>query len=209
MPKDSHLKETLRLAGQYLILGGLVALPPLFLYLDTSVLGNTVEEQSITEFSQSAILVGVSLIFWSVSARYKSERGFTILATGLFITMLIREQNDYLKAIQEGLWEILVLGVLIVTLYRAWKERASILPGLSRFLYARAGATMAVGVLLLLIYTRLYGIEEIWKGALGRNYKRVIKNMSEEGMETMAYLIILYASFLYSRLLKRTAGQNG
>lgn len=97
----------------------LVSLPPLLLLSDVRWLGNEVGEHSMVEVAQSLLLLGCSLAFaWRVWRR-PADRRFAVLAAGLFVCMLIRENDALLDGIGDGLWRAMVTVVASTCLWHA------------------------------------------------------------------------------------------
>ena len=57
---------------------------------------------------------------------------------------------------------------------------------------------MTIGLVLLLIYSRLFGMTALWHGLLSENYVRVFKNAAEECTELLAYTLIMAAALTYA-----------
>ena len=50
---------------------------------------------------------------------------------------------------------------------------------------------------LLLVFSRIFGMGDLWQGILGLNYERIIKRVVEEGLEVLGYTVIFYAAMGY------------
>lgn len=200
---DNSLVPLLHALVSYLILAVLNVLPAALVYLDILWLRDGVHEVSLTEFSQSLLLVLCVITFMLVARLEKTERGFAYLAAGLFLCMLIREQNNFLNAIHHDLWKALVVFVALIAIVAAYREGRATLDSLRHFLVSRAGGILVTGILLLLLFSRTFGMQQLWHAILGQGYNRVAKNVAEEGTEMVAYLIIFYASQIYRRYYHR------
>jgi len=53
-------------------------------------------------------------------------------------------------------------------------------------------------VVMLLFYSRLFGMGALWQGLLGEGYIRIFKNAVEETTELLGYTFILAASLTYA-----------
>lgn len=189
--------------GGYFILALLSVVPVALLYLDVAWLQDGVGEASLTEVAQTLILVGCVATFLLVARHRPGERGFALLAAAFFLCMVIREQNNLLKSVADGLWEGMVLVIAVAGIAYAASRRRQTLVSLVRFSGTRAGGMMMVGLVLLIVYSRLFGAGAVWHAMLGDGYVRVAKNAAEEGTELCAYMMIFAASQSYRRQLHR------
>jgi|SRR5699024_2958295 len=206
MHKD--LKTILGAFGIFLLLSLFSGLPVLLLYLDASWLDNSMGEASLIEISQSLVLVLCIASFVVVAKNERAERGFAILAVAFFLCMLIREQNNMLNDVMENLWKWLVYTCAIIGVFLAALQGSKTVSALARFLGTRAGSVMMVGLVLLLAYSRLFGMEVLWRAIMDDSYIRIVKNAAEEGTELMAYLVILAASQGYCCQFQSFWGQK-
>ncbi len=53
---------------------------------------------------------------------------------------------------------------------------------------------LVTGVMLLLVFSRLFGMGSFWHNVMGDDYVRAVKNIAEEGTELLAYCLIAFAS---------------
>lgn len=175
----------------------LVSLPPLLLQADVRWLGNEVGEHSLVEVAQSVLLLGCSLAFAWLAWRRPADRRFAVLAAGLFACMLIRENDALLDGIGDGLWQAMVTVVASTCLLHAAYDWRGALRGMARLMVSRAGLVMSIGLVVVLVYSRLLGMGLLWQGLLDEHYLKLIKNAIEESAELLGYVLILAASLAY------------
>ncbi|EOW9564629.1 transporter, partial [Enterobacter hormaechei] len=53
------------------------------------------------------------------------------------------------------------------------------------------------GLLAVLVFSRLFGMQVLWHDILEHGYMRVVKNVVEEGSESFGYMLCLAASLGY------------
>ncbi|MDX7018301.1 transporter, partial [Klebsiella aerogenes] len=53
------------------------------------------------------------------------------------------------------------------------------------------------GLLAVLVFSRLFGMQVLWHDILEHGYMRVVKNAVEEGSESFGYMLCLAASLGY------------
>ncbi|CAH0492334.1 unnamed protein product [Peronospora farinosa] len=71
------------------------------------------------------------------------------------------------------------------------------LHALARLLQHRSWPVMASGFLVVLVFSRLFGIHALWQHLMLGDYNRVVKNMAEEGTELLGYGLCWLASVRY------------
>ena len=111
--------------------------------------------------------------------------------------MLVRELDAVWDLLFRGLWSLLVTAVAAAGLGYAVRHRRSTLAALARFLVSRSAAVMTVG-LVLLVYSRLFGMTSLWHGLLAEHYVRVFKNAAEECTELLGYTLIMASALAYA-----------
>src|SRR5690606_27217077 len=136
------------------------------------------------------------LAFVRLARAREDERGFAVLAAAFFACMLVRELDAVWDLLFRGLWSLLVTAVAAAGLGYAVRHRRSTLAALARFLVSRSAAVMTVG-LVLLVYSRLFGMTSLWHGLLAEHYVRVFKNAAEECTELLGYSLVMAAALTY------------
>jgi len=193
-------------ATRFFYLALVVILPPTCLFIDLKILGNSITESSVTEIAQILLLILSIGCFTFLAIKKVDERSFFLLAAAFFTCMLIRELDAVFDLIAHGFWACIVAPVAISAIVNAVKNGSSTLQGLSRFVSSHAGVLMLVAVAILLFYSRLIGMTQVWQGIMGDNYSRTVKNAMEETSELLGYSLIFAASATY--LLQRLRSAN-
>lgn len=195
---DQDLKKVAAGVGRFFAYALLAAFPVLMLRQDILVLGNAVGEDSLVEACQLALL-GLSALTFALLAWCRADdRRFAVLASVFFACMLIRENDAVFDLVLfHGAWKYLVAPLAIGSLVWALRDARALLSGIARFLAAHAGTMMLLGLAILLCFSRLFGMTEIWASVLGDGYVRTAKNAIEETGELLGYSVILAASLRY------------
>jgi hypothetical protein len=55
---------------------------------------------------------------------------------------------------------------------------------------------MLIGLLQLVIFSRLFGTGSLWEPVMGDSYQPGVKSIVQEGVELMSYALVLYGSAL-------------
>lgn len=202
---NQDAKVILQQLGKYFLLAVALSYPVLALMLDILWLGNHVGENSVTEHSQAIILLLIMGTFFHINKKYPDQRAFGYLALGLFTSMFIREHDFFLNNIIDNLWEVIVAIVVISAITLSVKSKQPFVSIFKNYLLSHAGHIMAISLILLLFYSRLFGMGIIWENLLDDGYVRTVKNAMEEGTELLAYVMLFYATQLYRLQLKNKA----
>jgi len=201
---SSDLRIILKGFQQFLLLSLLVTLPILALafdliYMQHGVinLDQGISEYSATELLQETLLFCTTLSFTYTAYKAPSVRHFSVLIAGFFACMLIRELDGLLDTIQHGFWVYPATLVALLSIIHALKAPEKTLSAFARFVQSRHFISLSIGMTLLLVFSRIFGMGELWQGILGPDYERLIKRVVEEGLEVLGYTVIFYAAMGY------------
>lgn len=167
------------------------------MFIDVVWMNNAVHESSFTESAQEIILGLIALLFFLRAWRSPAERSIMVLAGGFFSCMLIREMDFLFDALQHGCWVWFALAVTLASLATALRQPKTIIRGLATFMRHPAWNLMSAGMITVLVFSRLFGMHELWQHLMLDGYNRTVKNMAEEGSELLGYSMCLFATFSY------------
>ena len=174
-----------------------LALMILPIYIDVAWMNDALHETSFTETSQEIMLAVIAALFFIAAQRRPAQRGALTLVAGFYSCMLIRELDFVFDAIQHGSWIWFALAVTAGCLAVALRTPKKTLHALARLLQHRSWPVMASGFLVVLVFSRLFGIHALWQHLMLGDYNRVVKNMAEEGTELLGYGLCWLASVRY------------
>ncbi|WP_077530227.1 hypothetical protein [Vreelandella utahensis] len=191
-----------------------VAIVPFALYLDFAVIGHGVPDASVTETLQELILLAVVGSVLYAGYRRPEERGFLVLAAGLFGCMLLRELDYLFDYIWQGFWVWPVLLTFVAATLFARKH--PFLVPFRLYLQSKPYLFTLFGLITVIIFSRLFGSGNVlWEDLMGPNYSHEYKSAIQEGLELFGYLFIGYGAMLTllrSRICARAgdgdAGRN-
>ncbi|RAW91322.1 hypothetical protein [Photorhabdus laumondii] len=167
------------------------------LFIDVIYLQNAVKENSLTEIAQESILFVISAVFLLEAKKNSQLRPALVLISGFFACLLIRELDAIFDEIFHGAWAWIAIPLaLICIFYSAYKGRDT-LAGLVHFTRHQSYSMMVAGILCVLVFSRLFGMGELWKGLMLEHFDRTAKNMVEEGCELLGYCLCLISTFWY------------
>ncbi|MHA6313280.1 hypothetical protein ACX3P5_18895 [Pantoea sp. S-LA4] len=174
-----------------------LALMILPIYIDVAWMNDALHETSFTETTQEIMLAVIAALFFITAHRRPAQRGALTLVAGFYSCMLIRELDFVFDAIQHGSWIWFALAVTAGCLAVALRTPKKTLHALARLLQHRSWPVMASGFLVVLVFSRLFGIHALWQHLMLGDYNRVVKNMAEEGTELLGYGLCWLASVRY------------
>ncbi len=158
-------------------------------------------EHSYTEWGQVVMLIMIiGLFFWTAKLD-KDKQAVSIAVTGFFTMALIREFDMHLDLVYDGLWQILALVTLLITVWLVYKQKAFFKASVIYLFSTPAFGFIAAGFLTTFVFSRLYGRGTFWKQVMEDGYMRTVKNASEESIELLGYTIIFIGAIEYFRHL--------
>ena len=191
------------LFGRWTGIAVLAALPVVLFHLDTLWLGNQVGEWSLVEVVAELFLASAILGFVRLARLSPEDRGFAVLAAAFLGCMLVRELDAMLDLVFDGLWQVLVTVIAVSALTWAWRNRADAIASTRRFVPTRQASTLAVGMAVVLVFSRLFGMGDIWGQFIDLDAARVVKNAIEECTELLGYSLVLVGSAGYVQRRRR------
>ncbi|MBL7862490.1 MAG: hypothetical protein JNJ65_15095 [Cyclobacteriaceae bacterium] len=157
-------------------------------------------EKSYTEYLQQTFLFLSSIIFLVVAQHDRKVRGFAIAACGFCLMLLVREFNNFFHTIFIGAWQVLVALIAGATAYFVYQNNETFLKPARKFLRTPAFGFVLSGMLIVMIFSRLYGLHYLWYNLMGETFTdshRWVKNASEEGIELLGYTIFFFGTVEY------------
>lgn len=186
----------------FLALAVCIALSTSFLFIDVLWLHNQVKEISLTEISQELFLLANVVIFIFCARRSPGMRGGLLLIAGFYAALLIRELDSFFDMLHHGAWFWFALASTALFLILAANWHASVKPGLLAFTRHPCFAHTTSGMVVILVFSRLFGMTELWDGLLQGGYLNVVKTAIEEGTELIGYTLCLFSSAWFALSLQ-------
>ncbi len=181
----------------FLLAALVLALTIVPVYIDVAWMNDALHETSFTETTQECMLAMIAVLFFIAAHRRPTQRGALTLVAGFYSCMLIRELDFVFDAVQHGSWVWFALAVTAGSLAVALRTPKKTLHALASLLQHRSWPVMASGFLVVLVFSRLFGVHALWQHLMLGDYNRVVKNMAEEGTELLGYSLCWLASVRY------------
>ena len=165
------------------------------IYLDVTVHQNIVEN-SFVEFGQEALLLLTTGIFATLAI--KKRQGGLWLIAGFFGCMLTREFDAFFDLIVHGAWKYFAIVIIAFVFFKAWRlGKENTIASLAAFMKTRAFVFIFIGLLIVLVYSRLFGMGELWHAIMADDFNRTVKNVVEEGSELWGYALVFWGTANY------------
>lgn len=176
--------------------------------VDFVVLGHALGESSVTEMLQIIMLVTTSLAFMLLAKRYPSLANASVLIAGFFFVLAIREMDAWFDLIFHGAWLYPALTVFALSALYAFRGGKRTLDQMAAILASRYMPILVTAVVVLLVFSRLYGMGSFWQHVMEEHYLRDVKNLSEEAIELLCYCLITYSAINTHITMKRSFAQG-
>lgn len=164
----------------------------LALRIDFILLNGNVGEISVTEMLQQILLIIASGSFAYLAREKREVKHAALLISAFFGVMFIREMDFWFDKIAHGAWIVPALLVAGSAVFYAIKNGKRTIDQLALILASPHMNLLVTGVMLLLVFSRLFGMGSFWHNVMGDDYVRVVKNIAEEGTELLAYLSLIH-----------------
>lgn len=166
----------------------------LALRIDFVLLNGNVGEVSVTEMLQQLLLIVTSGSFAYLAREKREVKHAALLISAFFAVLFIREMDFWFDKIVHGAWVVPALLVAGSAIFYAIKNGKRTIDQLALILASPHMNLLVTGVMLLLVFSRLFGMGSFWHNVMGDDYVRVVKNIAEEGTELLGYCLIAFAS---------------
>lgn len=166
------------------------------IFWEVRVRGTTCGEVSSVEFGQVALLAAVTAGVFAAAAKAPRLRGGLWLVGGFFLCLVIRENDRWFDLVHKGFWFPVALAATAVALALAWRDRAGIRPCLEAVCRMESLPYLLMGLVALLLFSRLFGSKVLWERVYAAETARTIKNVAEESLELLADAMLAFWALL-------------
>jgi len=160
-------------------------------------------EQSMTEYAQELLLLLTILVFLFCFKFFPHQEVITYLIGGFLGMAFIREYDAFLDSnVADGFWPVLAYSLAAICAFQVYKQRNQFWEQLERFIQNRSFGIFIAGLMIVFIFSRLYGYNLMWETVMEENYMYVVTRASEEAIELLGYTLIFLGSIEYFISLK-------
>lgn len=142
------------------------------------------------------ILTFLSAILFFYASRISPKlKVASVLLAALTAMMFVREFDTYLDMyVFDGAWQTIVYSILACTFVYLIRKRGTIFSSIQAYTQTPSYGICLSGLVTLLAFSRIMGRGEFWHSIMGESYVRIVKNIVEEGIETLGYTLILISA---------------
>ena len=181
----------------------LLALGTAFVLLkEASSIGQsaTFNESSMIEWLQLLYLC-ICVILFFLSMNMKSSRmPLSMLLAGMALLASIRELDYYLdNYVFDGAWQTIALLVALVTGFYVIKYSKGLKSSIQEFTTKASFGYMTSAFVILFVFSRMIGMQLLWRAVMGENYMRTVKSLVEESTELFGYTLLLIGAIEFYR----------
>ncbi len=173
------------------------------------ILERSVKEDSAIEIAQESYLFIIVVILIVQSFKIPKYKNLSYILALFFAMHLVREFDLFLDMVFDGLWQIIAFSMLGLAVLLFVKNKQIIIQQIGALKNDISTGLFLLGLTLLHVLSRLWGKSDNWKTLLEDNYRRVFKDLAEEGIELVSYSILLIATIQLFLTLKSLISKDG
>ncbi len=201
--------KVLFLFVEFLILAVMITAVPAIVALDIEVFLHRSSEVSVTELTQETLIFLSAIMFGIVAWRQPDSRGWLVLVAGLFACMFIREMDHWLDKVSKGFWVYSAMLTAISAIMYSVRQRKDVLPAMAAFTSTRSYPYIVTGLLVVMLFSRLFGTGSFWQEVMTENYHPAYKRIIQEGIELLGYMLIAFGSaYFFFQFNRKRPGHN-
>ncbi len=161
---------------------------------------NLFSENSLTEMVQELFLVFIIGLFYVTGVIEKTLYPVTLIMSCMFGCALVREFDSFFdNNLFDGAWQLAVTVILVGMVVMVYRERRRFTVAVVHFVFRPPVGFLASGILTVMVFSRFFGQQLLWKVIMGDGFIRSVKNAAEEGVELFGYYLCLIAAIEYVR----------
>jgi len=155
-------------------------------------------ETGPVEVLETVFALITALVFLMVGRVDKNKGPCVIVLSTFLFCAVIRESDYFLDTlICRHAWKMMVAIALSLLAVYTWRNLRSVGGCLMSFVSQPSFGILLSGLLVLVVFSRLFGYGPFWKAIMDDSSYRTVKTIVEEGVELMGYFLILVSSFEY------------
>ncbi|MGO3739428.1 MAG: hypothetical protein ACTJGG_08170 [Marinomonas foliarum] len=152
-------------------------------------------ERTLTEHMQDFMSFFSCILFLYAARLDKKLNIAATLLGALSAMMFVRESDSLLDSyVFDGAWQTIVSVIFVCVVIYLWGRFSSIYASLKEYSQQPSFGTFLAGFVTIMAFSRLMGRGSFWQAVMGDSYMRLVKNIVEEGIETLGYTLILISA---------------
>lgn len=168
------------------------------------------DEVGAVEILQMVFTLMAAGLFLEAGRINEGRRPFTIVISGFLFCLFIRESDYFLdELVARHAWKMIVLLTVILVAVYVIKNAGRVLASVLDFLCQPSFGVFMSALLIVLVFSRLFGYGDFWEALIEGGYYRVIKTIAEEGTELLGYALLFISSCEYLHAARMTQDGRG
>ena len=156
------------------------------------------DEVGPVEILETVFALSSAIIFLFAAQVDSARVDCSVLLAGALFCVAVWESDYFLDVlVARHAWKVIVAliaaGMAVYTAGRVKEVYRSVLA----FVNCPGFGVFISGVLVLVVFSRLFGYGAFWKAIMDDSSYRVVKTIVEEGVEQMGYFLIFISSIEY------------
>jgi hypothetical protein len=157
----------------------------------------------LTEIIQGLLLLASAAIFIWSAIKEEESRTLFILVSGFFGCLLLRELDYYFDMIVHGFWFYPAILLASSVIIYSMKYTTYLISSARSFSQTNAYFNILVGLVIVLVFSRLFGSGTLWRDILNDDYITRYKDIIQEALESLGYMFLFIGSFHQFRSVKK------
>lgn len=152
-------------------------------------------EHALTEHLQD-MMSFLSCILFLYAARLDEKLNIAAILLGALLAMMfVRESDSLLDThVFDGAWQAIVSVIFVVVLWVLRGRFSQVYASLKEYAQLPCFGAFLAGFITIMAFSRLLGRGAFWQAVMEDSYMRLVKNIVEEGIETLGYSLILISA---------------
>ena len=156
------------------------------------------DEIGPVEILETVFALATALVMLCAGRRDVQRESCSVMVAGFLFCIAVRESDYFLDVLVfRHAWKVLVALILTGLGVYAVRNFRAVVESVADFMKSPAFGIFMSGLLVLVVFSRLFGYGGFWKELINDGHYRVIKTIVEEGVEQMGYFLLLISSFEY------------
>ena len=167
------------------------------------------DETGPVEILQIVTALAAAIIFFAAGRVDRTKAPSTVMIALFLLCLIIRELDFFLdEYVARHAWKILVALVVVCMTVYTIRKRRELMASLLEFISHPSFGVLLAGLLVLTVFSRLFGYGDFWEELIEGSFYRTVKTIVEETSEQIAYFLLLIASceFLHDARIRRRLG---
>ncbi len=165
-------------------------------------------EGSLTEWLQIYVLAITMLLFTWAGVKDAASRSFNAAVVGFLSVVFVREMDRAFDKLFDGAWQVAVVFIAVITVLMVIRTTGSFWAKVKEFASRPAYGMFLSGMLIVMVFSRLYGQKFLWKAVMGDKYMYSVKAAAEENTELLGYCLIMFSGMEWLARCRRTGEKS-